>query len=161
MSEACENKTGDFCWVELMTSDSGAAKQFYEGILGLKPTMDHKLENGHWVEYDIGAGTLAAYANADALPVGDLGPWIAAKRRDPGDYVAFYEINPLVDAWARRYFTFLENAETRGAVVETHLGDARILMQRELDYLGRLIADPCRPQLIDATHRILAIPAGD
>jgi catechol 2,3-dioxygenase-like lactoylglutathione lyase family enzyme len=35
------------------------ARAFYEGILGLKATMDHELEDGHWVEYDIGAGTLA------------------------------------------------------------------------------------------------------
>ena len=35
------------------------ARAFYEGILGLKATMDHKMENGHWVEYDIGTGTLA------------------------------------------------------------------------------------------------------
>ena len=27
--------------------------------LGLTATMDQKLEDGHWVEYDIGAGTLA------------------------------------------------------------------------------------------------------
>ena len=35
------------------------ARAFYEGILGLKVTMDHKLEGAHWVEYDIGTGTLA------------------------------------------------------------------------------------------------------
>ena len=35
------------------------ARAFYEGVLGLKVTMDHKMEGGHWVEYDIGAGTLA------------------------------------------------------------------------------------------------------
>lgn len=40
-------------------TDMTRARTFYEGILGLKATMDHKLENGHWVEYDIGPGTLA------------------------------------------------------------------------------------------------------
>jgi catechol 2,3-dioxygenase-like lactoylglutathione lyase family enzyme len=35
------------------------ARAFYEGILGLKATMDHKMEGAHWVEYDIGSGTLA------------------------------------------------------------------------------------------------------
>lgn len=40
-------------------TDMTRARSFYEGVLGLKATMDHKLEDGHWVEYDIGAGTLA------------------------------------------------------------------------------------------------------
>lgn len=41
-------------------TDMERARKFYEGILGLKATMDHKMEGGsHWVEYDIGAGTLA------------------------------------------------------------------------------------------------------
>ena len=38
-------------------TDMARAKEFYEGILGLECTMDHKMEEGHWVEYDIGAGT--------------------------------------------------------------------------------------------------------
>ncbi len=40
-------------------TDMDRSRAFYEGILGLNVTMDHKLENGHWVEYDIGGGTLA------------------------------------------------------------------------------------------------------
>lgn len=40
-------------------TDMARARAFYEGILGLTATMDHEMEGGHWVEYDIGAGTLA------------------------------------------------------------------------------------------------------
>jgi predicted enzyme related to lactoylglutathione lyase len=41
-------------------TDVARACAFYEGVLGLKKTMDHDMgENGHWVEYDIGAGTLS------------------------------------------------------------------------------------------------------
>ena len=40
-------------------TDMPRAKAFYEGVLGLKCTMDHDMgESGYWVEYDIGAGTL-------------------------------------------------------------------------------------------------------
>ncbi len=40
-------------------NDMARARAFYEGLLGLKPTMDHDMgEEGHWVEYDIGPGTL-------------------------------------------------------------------------------------------------------
>jgi len=41
-------------------TDVTRAKAFYGGVLGLKPTMDHDLgEKGHWIEYDIGPGTLS------------------------------------------------------------------------------------------------------
>ncbi|MDF1740349.1 MAG: VOC family protein [Verrucomicrobiales bacterium] len=40
-------------------TDMARSKAFYEGVLGLKVTMDHEMEGGHWVEFDIGAGTLA------------------------------------------------------------------------------------------------------
>jgi len=40
-------------------TDMPRARSFYEGVLGLKATMDHEMEGCHWVEYDIGAGTLA------------------------------------------------------------------------------------------------------
>ncbi len=40
-------------------TDMPRARSFYEGILGLTVTMDHEMEGAHWVEYDIGSGTLA------------------------------------------------------------------------------------------------------
>lgn len=40
-------------------TDMARARAFYEGVLGLKTTMDMDMgESGHWVEYDIGPGTL-------------------------------------------------------------------------------------------------------
>lgn len=34
-------------------TDVPRARAFYEGVLGLKPTMDHDMgEKGHWIEYD-------------------------------------------------------------------------------------------------------------
>ncbi len=40
-------------------TDIPRARAFYEGVLGLKVTMNSEMgENGHWIEYDIGAGTL-------------------------------------------------------------------------------------------------------
>ncbi len=40
-------------------TDVPRAKAFYEGILGLECTLDHETQGGHWVEYDIGPGTLS------------------------------------------------------------------------------------------------------
>jgi len=57
----------------------------------------------------LGAGTMAAYGR-------------------PGDVYRFYDINPLVMNVARSEFSFLNNSKAR---IETALGDARLLLQRE------------------------------
>ncbi|MFK5921916.1 MAG: fused MFS/spermidine synthase [Verrucomicrobiota bacterium] len=61
----------------------------------------------------LGVGTLAAYANK-------------------GDEFLFYEINPSVEVIARQYFTYLNDAEARGAQIEIKLGDARLSLERSL-----------------------------
>lgn len=61
----------------------------------------------------LGTGTLACYA------------------RD-GDYLRFYEIDPLVVELSDKYFTFGRDARGRGADVDVYLGDARIVMERQL-----------------------------
>jgi spermidine synthase len=57
----------------------------------------------------LGIGTLAAYANQ-------------------GDYYRFYEINPLVEPMARKYFFFLEKCRGKMDIV---CGDARLSLDRE------------------------------
>ena len=53
-------------------TDMARARSFYEGLLGLKPTMDHDMgEQGHWVEYDIGPGTLGLGRYNGWKPSGD------------------------------------------------------------------------------------------
>ncbi|HEV2446715.1 MAG TPA: fused MFS/spermidine synthase, partial [Candidatus Sulfopaludibacter sp.] len=58
----------------------------------------------------LGAGTIAAWGRA-------------------GDTFRFYEINPDVDAFAHRWFSFLKDSKAR---TETVLGDARVQLEREL-----------------------------
>lgn len=62
----------------------------------------------------LGVGTLAAYGRA-------------------GDTLRFYEINPRVTAAARSHFTYLADSPAK---VEIAQGDARLLMQQELDAQG-------------------------
>ena len=57
----------------------------------------------------LGTGTLAAYGR-------------------PGDYIRFYEINPLVIQLARTEFSFLKDSKAR---VDVALGDARLSLERE------------------------------
>lgn len=52
-------------------TDMPRARSFYEGILGLKATMDHQMGEAHWVEYDIGSGTLALGVAPGMLPSRD------------------------------------------------------------------------------------------
>lgn len=61
----------------------------------------------------LGAGTTAAYCNRNS-------------------YIRFYEINPQVIDVARRYFTYLKNAENRGCKVDIIEGDARLSLTKEL-----------------------------
>jgi spermidine synthase len=62
----------------------------------------------------LGVGTLAAFGRS-------------------GDTFRFYEINPRVTAAARSHFTYLADS---AATVEIAQGDARLLMQQELDAHG-------------------------
>ncbi|MDA1195267.1 MAG: hypothetical protein O2894_08785 [Planctomycetota bacterium] len=83
----------------------------------------------------LGTGTLAAYANARVKPVhrwSQRDHYAEERRRYPGDIVRYYEINPLVDAWADTYFTYLSDARKRGADVAVYLGDARLVMERQV-----------------------------
>ena len=54
------------------SSDIARSIAFYEGVLGLTKTMDHATEGGHWVEFDIGSGTLGLgkMEGWDASPMG-------------------------------------------------------------------------------------------
>jgi predicted enzyme related to lactoylglutathione lyase len=53
-------------------TDVARAREFYEGVLGLKATQDHQMQSGgHWVEYDIGSGTLGIGQAEGWKPSGD------------------------------------------------------------------------------------------
>jgi spermidine synthase len=73
----------------------------------------------------LGVGNLAGYA-------------------EPGQEFTFYEIDPGVAAIARdpRYFTYLTDAERRGAKMQVVLGDGRLNLERDRDRrFGMIILD--------------------
>ena len=95
----------------------------------------HPLRNvrGHQFRFGVvglGTGTVAAYANASIEP--SRREYVRPLQRKPADYLRFYEINPMVRDWADEHFTFLGDARRRGADVEVFMGDARIVMERQL-----------------------------
>jgi hypothetical protein len=63
----------------------------------------------------LGAGTIAAWGRA-------------------GDTIRFYEINPADEGVARKWFTYLGDSKAR---VDVALGDARIVLDRELKQVHR------------------------
>jgi len=82
----------------------------------------------------LGVGTIAAYANATILGTVGRRPYIGARPRNVGDFFALYEINPLIEEWSEEYFTYLKDARERGATLEVFPGDARIVMERQLEF---------------------------
>lgn len=81
----------------------------------------------------LGTGTLAAYANARVAPASTNEPYTQPWSRTPPDYIRFYEINPLVQDWAGRHFSYLADARRRGADVDVYLGDARLVLERQIE----------------------------
>ena len=94
---------------------SNEARQFRIGIIGL------------------GVGTIAAYANAVIDPEASDDDYVKPRKLVYNDYLRFYEINPMVTEWAEDKFSFLSDARNRGADIKVWKGDARIVMERQLD----------------------------
>ena len=61
-------------------TDIKRARAFYEGVLGLKPTME--ADGGLWVEYDIGSGTFGIGCFGDAWRPSPDGTCIAFEVED-------------------------------------------------------------------------------
>lgn len=63
-------------------TDMARARAFYEGVLGLKTGDTFEHEGRHWIEYDIGAGTLAVTNMSDAWQPAAQGPSAALEVED-------------------------------------------------------------------------------
>ncbi len=61
----------EIAFVAYPVTDIARARAFYEGVLGLKPSETFKSENAHWIEYDIGSGTLGIGCSPQWLPSND------------------------------------------------------------------------------------------
>ena len=81
----------------------------------------------------LGAGTTAAYANTRIDPDAEDASYVTVREVGEPDYFRFYELNPLVTRWATERFTFLGDATARGADVAVFEGDARIVLERQLE----------------------------
>ena len=81
----------------------------------------------------LGVGTIAAYANTRVDADADDASYVTVREEGEPDYFRFYELNPLVTRWATERFTYLGDAVARGADVAVFEGDARIVLERQLN----------------------------
>jgi hypothetical protein len=75
---------------------------------------------------------LYALSNAHVDPDHPDETYVRARVGGVPDYTRFYEINPRVELWSRERFTYLEDAASRGDDVDVLMGDARIVLERQL-----------------------------
>src|SRR6267154_2268098 len=61
----------EIAFIAYPVTDVARARKFYEGVLNLKPNAPLKSETPHWIEYDVGSGTLGIGSSAQWLPSQD------------------------------------------------------------------------------------------
>jgi predicted enzyme related to lactoylglutathione lyase len=61
----------EIAFIAYPVTDIARARQFYEGVLNLKPNAPLESEHPHWIEYDIGSGTLGIGSSPQWLPSQD------------------------------------------------------------------------------------------
>jgi len=108
-------ETGVGLAMEFHPKRSDPSHQFRSGVVGL------------------GIGTLAAYANVHVDLEEREEAYVTPRETDVPDYIRFYELNPLVVQWAWDRFSFLGDAVARGADVAVFEGDARIVLERQVE----------------------------
>ncbi len=73
------------------------------------------------------------YSSGSPMRIGviGLGSGSVAAYAQDGDYLRFYEINPLMVETAEEAFSYLSDARDAGADVDVFVGDARLLLERQ------------------------------
>jgi SAM-dependent methyltransferase len=107
-------------------------KMIHDGIVHGTQLRTEELKRTPTAYYGRSSGigvTLSAFADRPVrIGVVGLGAGTLAAYGKPGDYYRFYEINPLVTEYARKYFSFLSDSPAEIDVVH---GDARLSLEGE------------------------------
>ncbi len=75
-------KVSEIAFTVNPVTDLKRARQFYEGVLGLQPSMVHEGEALGWVEYEIGSGVLALGSGAEQFKASVDGATVALEVED-------------------------------------------------------------------------------
>ena len=96
--------------------------QFLDPAKAGRPATYYSLDSG------VGLAIASLQEGPRKMGLVGLGTGSLAAYGRPGDRLRFYEINPLVEPFARRYFTYLDRGR---AATEVVLGDARLSLEAE------------------------------
>ena len=84
-------KITEIAFTGIPVTDIVRARAFYEGVLGLAPTMESA--GGTWIEYDIGAGTLGIGSYGDMWQPSPQGTCVALEVDDVDASIAHLKSN--------------------------------------------------------------------
>jgi predicted enzyme related to lactoylglutathione lyase len=102
------------------------ARAFYEGLLGLIPATTFEHENTAWIEYDLGASTLAiSNMSADMWKPSPNGPTIALEVSEFDEAIAV-----LKDAGVPFLIEPMDSGVCRMAIVADPDGNSLVIHQR-------------------------------
>ena len=107
-------------------TDIPRARAFYEQLLGLKSSTVFEHEGRHWIEYDIGPGTLAiSNMSPDKWKPSADGPCLAL---EVGDFPA--AISTLRAAGVKFFIEPMDSGVCHMAIVADPDGNALVIHQR-------------------------------
>lgn len=109
-------------WRTLAHGTISHGGQFLNPAKASRPSTYYSLDSG------VGLAIASLKEQPRKLGVVGLGAGSLAAYGRPGDRIRFYEINPLVEPFARRYFSYLGGSR---ATTEVVLGDARLSLEAE------------------------------
>ena len=124
--------------------------QYLEQALRDRPTSYYGPHSG------VGLALNALPQGPRRIAVIGLGTGTMAAWGRPGDFIRFYEINPLVQTIATTLFTFLPDSKAK---IEVVLGDARIQMERQEMAFDMLVVDAFSSDAIPV--HLLTVEAAD
>ncbi len=108
-------------------TDIDRARAFYEGVLNLKETVKWEHEGKHWIEYDVGPGTLGiSNMSADQWKPSQDGPAIAFEVEDFDASMA-----ALKEAGVVFYLAPMDTGVCRMAIVSDPDGNSVAIHQRK------------------------------
>ena len=110
-------------------TDMARARKFYEGVLGLKPTMIVGESGGmQWTEYDIGPGTLALGAGAPDWKPTDTGCSVGLEMENFDAAIAHLKANGVkfkMEAFPTPVCTMAFIYDTEGNLICIHKRHAK------------------------------------
>ena len=106
-------------------------RQFIDPARAHWPTTYYSEDSGIGLAIEYAATPRLSTAQRKPVRIGGIGLGVGtmAALAHEGDHLRFYEISPQVEEFARKYFTYLSQSPAKVDVV---LGDARIMLEREL-----------------------------